>query len=158
MKPRDKQRVRELIGLWISYQDKLTHIREIAESGPTQGQKMIELKGEFPQITKAKPEILVSKVDKMRKYVFSEDERYANAMISKFPDKQRRILTGYEEKRNQHNSITGKPWTHEDIAFVLKLRFDRYQKLRLKLMEILIEADKTRHVVVKKQMDTTCSI
>ena len=137
----EHERVRELIGLWMSCQDKLAAIKEIALAGPTQEQKMMEFHGDFPQLSNIKPEILISKVDKMSRFYISRDEMRANVMLCAYPDKLRRILTAYEQKKNKHNSFTGKPFTHGDIAYILKLRVERYHKIKDYLGELLLEVD-----------------
>lgn len=146
MTPQDKARVREIVGLWMVYQDKETALREIALAGPTIESKMMDFRGDFPQMSNVKPEILINKVHKQRKFHITDQERRANIIISAFPDEYRRILTAYEEKRKKHNRITQKPWTHKDIATVLKLELDRYKAIRMVLMKIVVGADKAQDI------------
>lgn len=146
MNKAERDRVRELIGLWMTYQDKQAALYEISASGPTQEQKMIEFHGDFPQMSNVKPEILVGKVDKMARFYITDDESRANTLLSIFPDKFRRILTGYEQKKNKHNSYTGKPYTHEDIAFGLRLKIERYKVIKEHLEKVLLVADEMQDI------------
>lgn len=137
----EHERVRELIGLWMSCQDKLAAIKEIALAGPTQEQKMMEFHGDFPQLSNIKPEILIGKVDKMSRFHITREEMRANVMLCAYSDKMRAILTGYEQKRNKHNPYTQKPFTHADIAFALRLRLESYHRIRDYLSDLLFKCD-----------------
>lgn len=147
----DKDRINELITLWMTYHDKQTKQDEIAVSGPTQESKMMEYKGDFPQLSNVKPEILVGKVDKMRRIPVSKEEVRAAIIIDAFPDRLRNIMTGYEQRKNQYNPVTQKPWTHDDIALVLKVSRDSYKRVRLICREFLLEMDRTQDVVSKSK-------
>lgn len=147
MKRSELQRVDEIIGLWISYTEKSTAIDEIAASGPTVETKLIEFLGDFPQLSDVKPDVLSAKVDKIRKFYISNEERRASVMISAFPDKFRRILTEYNLRKGRNNAVTNAKWTHSDIAMLLKLRVERYKVLREHLFSLLLEIDNSDNFI-----------
>ena len=103
-------------------------------------------KGDLPQMSNIKHDVLAGKVEKQRKFTISKDERRAATIIDSFPIKLQRILTAYEEKRNKHNPYTGKVWTHDDIAACLRLRRERYKKIRVHLFELVIEVDASEDI------------
>lgn len=143
MKRSELQRVDEIIGLWISFTEKSKSIDDIARSGPTVETKLIEFLGDFPQLSDIKPDVLSAKVDKIRKFYISKEERRADILISAFPDKFRRVLTEYYLRKGKNNPATNTKWTHNDVALLLKLKPERYKLIRAYLLQLLIEVDKS---------------
>ena len=146
MKRSELQRVDEIIGLWISFTEKMTAIDEIAASGPTVETKLIEFLGDFPQLSDVKPDVISAKVDKIRKFYISKEERRASVLISAFPDKLRRVITEYHLRKGRNNSATNTKWTHNDVARLLGFRPERYKAIRDYLLELLLQVDGSRDI------------
>ena len=138
----DAERAKQIINLWMAYQDKVETIKRIALEGPTVEGKLIEFKGDFPQLSNVKPDVLASKVDRQRRIKIYADERRANAMISAFSDRERDILTAYEQKRNKTNPISKRLYTHEDIAIKLGMDKERYMILREGYVKALVDGER----------------
>ena len=157
MKRADAERAKQIINDWISYQEKAEAIERIAMEGPTVEGKLIEFKGDFPQLSNIKPDVLASKVDRQRRIFITTDERRASLMISVFSDRERSIMTGYEQKRNQYNPVSKKLFTHDDIALKLGMKKERYTALREHYAQVLVDADRmdrARRVLIVSRLES----
>lgn len=139
MKREDQKRIDDILNLWISYTEKEKSIDSIIRSGPTVGCKWLEFKGDFPQLSSFRIDTLSGKVEKMRKFYFTAEEKKAYTLISAYPDKLRTILTKHREKKGKNNPITNAKWTHADIAFCLRMSAERYFIIRNCLCRLLLE-------------------
>lgn len=142
MKRHELQRIDEILGLWISYNEKQKSIHGIINSGPTVGGKWLEFKGDFPQLSGFKPDALSGKAEKMRKIYISDEEKRAFIIVSAFPDKLRRILTEYSLRKGSNNALTNRLWTHNDVAGLLGLRVGRYNSIRGYLLQLVLFVDR----------------
>lgn len=151
MKRYELQRIDEILGLWISYKEKQKEIHGIINSGPTVGGKWLEFKGDFPQLSDFKPDALSGKAERMRKVYITDEEKRAHTLVEAFPNKLRNILTKHREKRGKNCPLTNTKWTHENIAFCLKIRFERYEVVRAYLCKLLLDVDaKTNYSIQAK--------
>jgi hypothetical protein len=126
----EQKRIDDILGLWVSCQSKHESIESIIREGPTVGGKWLENKGNFPQTSSFNLDIMAGKVDKMRKFDFSEEERLVYSIITNLPWKLKKLLTEHRDRRNRNNAETNARWTHADIARLLGYQEDRYHILR----------------------------
>lgn len=133
MKRADAERARQIINDWISYQNKKVRDESIAFEG-----SLDEGVGSSttPNPTLAKAERLEGQE------AITAEERRASLMISVFSDRERAILTTYELWRNQTNPISKRLYTHEDIAFKLGLKKERYMILREGYVKALVDGER----------------
>ena len=109
---------------------------DIARSGPTQESKMMEFMGDFPQLSNFKPEILIGKAEKMRRFDPLPEELTAiRALRVVLRDVHRsrqlmalNVLLMYRGARNRTNPDTRQRYTHADIAKGLVIKKESYDQ------------------------------
>lgn len=134
MKRAEQKIVHEALDLIWSFIYNMDAQEEIAKQGSTQEGKMVEFMGDFPQLSNIKPEILLSKVEKMRRFDILPEERIAiqalRMAVSGFHRSQQamaaQVLLLYRGVRHRTNPDTRQRYTHADIAKQVGITKDSY--------------------------------
>ena len=146
MKRAEQKIVHEALDLIWSFIYNTDAQEDIAKQGSTQEGKMVEFMGDFPQLSNIKPEILISKAEKMR--IFDALPEQIAAMkawrdvVRGYHPKVRglasEVLLVYREARKLVNDKTRQRYTHLDVATALKMDEATYHMQRERLMENLL--------------------
>lgn len=143
MKRADIRKANDILDLYMACVEKMRAQEDIAVSGPTQETKMMEFHGDFPQLSNIKPDIISSKVDKIRRIYITTEERIAYRCVMDIPYSKRcsdRLLVlAHRYNMNRHNPETQKPFTHADCAKALGLQLEEYEADRNELLDELIK-------------------
>lgn len=163
----DRKLVNEAQDLCWMFLHKMRAQTEIATSGPTHEGKMYECKGVFPQLSNVKPEILISKAEKMRFFDFLPEEQAAvmawKDAIRAYPKairgKGSAILLLYRGLHNKENPDTKRRYTHADCAKEVKLNEVEYHtqlELLMRLLLIHYKKRKTQYVGISGKNIARC--
>ena len=161
MKHSDRKLVSEAQDLIYSFLGKMDAQNEIARSGPTQESKMLEYHGDFPQLSNIKPEILISKAEKMRMFDPMPEEilalkawaRVVEGLSSDWAFIVSQLLLLYRGLRHQENKATKRKYTHKDCARQIGISEALYSEQYDCVLELMLthyKHLKSQHVVPKK--------
>ena len=146
MKHADRKLVAEAQDLIWSFLSKMQTQAEIASSGPTQEGKMLEFKGDFPQLSNIKPEILISKAERMRIFDPMPEELIAakawagvvDGLSSDWAFIISQLLLLYRALRLQENKATKRKYTHKDCARQIGISEALYLEQYDRVLELLL--------------------
>lgn len=141
MKHSEVRRLAEIFDEWLSFEEKDEEINSICRSGATQEAKMVEYAGDFPQLSIVKPDVLSIKVERARRIVITKEERRSATIINALPIRLRCILTEHHKRKNRNNPETNNNWTHNDVAYLLNMKPERYKAIREHLATLVLEVD-----------------
>ena len=168
MKHSERKLAIEAQNLCWSFLHKMQEQTNIAASGPTVETKMLEFRGDFPQLSNFKPEILISKAERMRYFDPLPEELAAvrawQAVLEGYPPliarKASEVLLLYRGCCNRENPATKKRYTHSDCAKELGLTKNVYDSLLegfMILLQIHYSKLKEQHLAAAKAKKSICS-
>lgn len=128
MKRHEKQMVEQILNLWLSYREKIDYEQAITGMGPTIAGNLVDFRGELPESSAYKPEVISAKADMLRCVTITTDERTANQALMSLPPKERMLVTCWPQLRNRYNPATGETWRQVDVARAFAESFDVYTK------------------------------
>ncbi len=143
MNHQDKQRVEEIVNLWLRYVDGVRQIEEIAVEGPTVSGMMVDFEGQIPQSSNYKVDGISLKVDKCKKIVITKEQIYAHNLLERLPAKQRHFITLWPQVRKRSNPVTRSHFTRAEVALSLNCSLESYVLCRKIACQKLIYIDKS---------------
>lgn len=139
MKRHEKQMLEHILNLWLSYREKIDYEQAITGMGPTIAGNLVDFRGELPESSAYKPEVISGKADKLRAVTITTDERTAHAALMSLPTGDRLLVTCWPQLRNRYNPVTGDRWRQADVSRAFFDDFENYTKaLELVSMKLLV--------------------
>ena len=168
MKHSERKLAIEAQNLCWSFLHKMQEQTNIATSGPTVETKMLEFRGDFPQLSNFKPEILISKAERMRYFDPLPEELAAmrawQAVVEGFPPliakTASELILLYRGLCHRENPATKKRYTHADCAKHLKLGqsvYDEQLEALMMLLQIHYKRYKEQYLAAAKAKKSICS-
>ncbi len=143
MNYKDKQRVEDIVNLWLRYVEGVRQIEEIALMGPTIGGMMADFEGQIPQSSNYKVDGISLKVARCKKIVITKEQIYAHKLIEQIPYKLRQFITLWPQVQKRSNPDTRSHFTRTEVALSLNCRLEVYVEYRKIACQKLIDIDKS---------------
>lgn len=154
MKRKDSAIVIEITAIYWDFLHLLDEQNEIARQGPTQESKMIEFRGDFPQLSIIKPDVVSRKAAMMAGIIIFDEHLAAAKMVrevlrafpAKYRDKAAGAMLLHQELQRRNNPKTRQKYNHRDCAMLLGLSVPGYKALREKAFNALLKVKEAQHI------------
>lgn len=139
MKRHEKKMVDRIVSLWLKHEVKRTDLEAIIGMGPTIAGNLVDFRGELPESSAYKPEVISRKAERIRGIVFTTEERTAYRAMMSLPVDDRLLVTKWPQVRNRYNDDTGQTWRETEVALAFFETFEIYAKaLELVSLKLLV--------------------
>jgi len=125
----------------LCYAAKTEAMDRIINGGPTMMDKLRVFRGEMPETSQFKQEVVSGRIDRLRAFQITTEERKARLLLKKLTNRERDLLCMWPAVRRQHNDQTQKQWTLTDVAAEFKLMVSEYRQQRDLAAFHLLELD-----------------
>lgn len=130
--------VEHILNLWLSYREKIDFEQAITGMGPTIAGNLVDFRGELPESSNFKPEVISAKAEKLRAVTITTDEHTAQKALMSLHPRERMLVACWPQLRNRYNPDTGETWRKTDVARAFTETFELYEKaLELVSMKLL---------------------
>lgn len=120
--------VEQILNLWLSYREKIDFEQAITGMGPTIAGNLVDFRGELPESSAYKPEVISAKAEKLRAVTITTEERTAQKALMSLHPRERMLVACWPQLRNRYNPDTGERWRQVDIARAFAATFELYEK------------------------------
>lgn len=132
----ERERVEQIVSMWIEYVDSVELIERIAQEGPG----MLEMRNSVS--SGYKPDVMAKKMEELRQHYLSDDLVQAKEMIYSLPVYEREYVTAWPQLKRTRNPRTGENFTLKEVRLYFGCCEKTYKTRVTAAKRKLIDIDK----------------